>query len=47
VLEDEVVWPKLAQARMLDQRRVRERERPDEEPELRPEAGARGVERRQ
>src|SRR5207249_2850527 len=47
VLEDEIVRPELAQARMLDEPCVRVRERPDEKPELRPEAGARRVGRGQ
>jgi hypothetical protein len=47
VLEDQVLRPELAQARMVDQRRVRRRERRNEQVELRPEASARGLERRQ
>ncbi|HZE28732.1 MAG TPA: hypothetical protein VE055_01435, partial [Gaiellaceae bacterium] len=47
VLEDEIVRPKLGQARVVDERRVGGGERPYEKLELRPEAGARRVGRRQ
>jgi len=36
VLEDQVLGPKLREARVLDERRVGPRERDDEDGELRP-----------
>jgi hypothetical protein len=44
VLEDEVLGPEVPEARVLDERVVGDGERGDEQAELPPQAGARGVE---
>jgi hypothetical protein len=44
VLEDEVLGPELPEARVLDERVVGDGKRGDEQAELPPQAGARGVE---
>jgi hypothetical protein len=44
VLENQVVRPELRQPRVLDERIVRNGERGNEQAELPPQAGARGVE---